>query len=140
MGLDRQLSVVGLNDVRDEDLVEGHNGEELPSWRMLRCGNETNHFMPRLEEVTLHMEEFLCLLVSSATPEQRSEFRRPFNRLMNTTFLRYHSSCSTLQTRDCLVLQAAKSTLRAISSTFNILLNEERSASVRDHYEIHSYQ
>jgi hypothetical protein len=128
MGMDRQMTVVGVNDVSDDDIDEH---DDLPLWRYLRCENESDNFMLKLAEMTLQMENFLCTVVSSANLEQRAMFREPFNKLLRTTFFRYHSSCSSLQMRDCLVLSEAKRTLQAISVQFNMMLqNQLRTAPI----------
>ncbi|OXA61129.1 hypothetical protein Fcan01_06149 [Folsomia candida] len=126
MGMDRQLTVVGVNEVSDDNIDET---DGLPSWRYLRCGNESGAFMLRLAEMTLQMENILCTVVNSATVAQRATFRESFNKLVSTTFFRYHSSCSTLQTRDCLVMKETRDTLNAMSAKFNSMTKNSNSSN-----------
>ncbi|CAL8080695.1 unnamed protein product [Orchesella dallaii] len=131
MALDRQMSQSGESNIPDEQLED-----DVPTWRFLRCGNETESLPSSLKDVTSQMENILCTMLTSASDEQRASFREPFNKLGKTVLYRYHSSCATLQTRDCLVVREAKQALTLIHRKFSQLMtNANRAGSSNSHDE-----
>lgn len=122
ISLDRQMSLISQDSILADQ--ESLRESSLPDSRFQYCGNETARFPVNLQEVTTSLENVLCTIVSSATNEERESFREPLRSLQNTILYRYHTSCSTLQTRDCLVFKEAKQALTLISRKYNQLISQ----------------
>lgn len=108
---------------------QAESESQLPEWRFQRCTAETERFPAILLEVIASIENIICTILTNASPEQTNTFRQPLTALQTTTFYRYHSSCSTLQTRDCLVVREAKNAIRLISSKYRQLIVQSSSTT-----------
>jgi len=119
MGIDRQMHN-RRNPLNDDQVIEDPN--QFSTIATLRCGNESDSFMMLLRELTMKIEDILCTLVVGSTPEERASYRIPYNSLLQTQIYRYHSSCSLLETRDCLLVKETKTVLEGMAAKFNRLL------------------
>jgi len=119
MSLDRQI-VNGNSALRDEQAVEEIS--QLPYVSNLRCGNESSSLVSIIQDLTARVEDILCTLLTGASLEERALFREPYNNLRQATLFRYHSSCSSLEIRDCLVVRESKHILNNMLAKFGKLL------------------
>ena len=121
MALDRQI-VNGNSALRDDQAVEDLN--QLPYISNLRCGNESSSLVSIIQTLTTRIEDILCTLITGASLEERALFREPYNTLRQATLFRYHTSCSSVEIRDCLVVRETKHILNNMLLKFGKLLTD----------------
>ena len=107
----------------DNDIGDNNNSQQI------LCENESQNYVPLVEELTRRLENVMCTAMNSANLEQRASFRRPLEQLEATKLYRYHGACTSLQTRDCIVLHHARQLLRNYQKKFRKLSLQFQSAT-----------